>query len=459
MMRRLPTRGGIGPGGFSAFGLTLVSAVEGNGMSLVGRAVVTEFGVELTYPWIYTFFMIASVLGILVTSSVLRRIGATALLLLCGLWILGGGTLSVFAANMPVFLAGRMIQGAAVGGVTVIIFTWAATRPTPQDSRRSLTMIGGATAIAAAVGPAVSTAFLEALSWRWFIATITVGLVILVLVFLASRGNLTTVAREPVTALGGPWLYSVLIATFATGVAQIAVTRSRTMTAVAIVVALAALLYAIGHGLRRWSPRARWHALVAAAMAAVFAVSTYGLAAHMASLHGYLAAGLVLSGGAVGWYAGGRWLVLGRETRAIEPVIAALPALAVVVTAAVAASSSSLWVVALCWIVVGAVFGGLIPLAQVRFFAGVHESSVGASTVLQVIVSVAGAAVMTTSDTVASSVLATSVVPVTARLLVAAAIVAMIAAATTIALHLVRGRSQPAADNPPEERSEQRGPG
>lgn len=80
---------------------------------------------------------------------------------------LAGLLLAGFATNMPVFLAGRLIQGLGAGSMSVALYVLVGRRYPEAMRRRVFAAFATAWVVPSLVGPALSGLVVEHIGWRW----------------------------------------------------------------------------------------------------------------------------------------------------------------------------------------------------------------------------------------------------------------------------------------------------
>jgi MFS family permease len=146
--------------------ITLV-AFEALAVSTIMPIVANELhGLEL-YGWVFTAFMLGSLIGIVVVGGLIDRRGlggpfaAGVGLFAIGL-IIGG-----LAPSMPVLVAARFIQGLGAGTVPPIAYV-AIGRSLPEDLRpRMFATLSTAWVLPGVLGPALAGLVGETFGWRW----------------------------------------------------------------------------------------------------------------------------------------------------------------------------------------------------------------------------------------------------------------------------------------------------
>jgi MFS family permease len=173
--------------------ITLV-AFEALAISTIMPKVARELdGLEL-YGWVFTAFLLGSLIGIVVVGGAIDRRGlALPFGLGLGLFAIGllvGG----LAPSMPVLVAARFVQGLGGGSVAPIAYV-AIGRSLPETLRaRMFATMSTAWVLPGVIGPAIAGAVGEWVGWR----AVFLGLLPLIgLVGCLSLGALTRVSDSP----------------------------------------------------------------------------------------------------------------------------------------------------------------------------------------------------------------------------------------------------------------------
>ena len=146
--------------------ITLV-AFEALAVSTVMPIVARELhGIEL-YGWVFTAFMLGSLIGIVLVGGLIDRRGlggpfAAGIALFATGLIVGG-----LAPSMPVLVAARFVQGLGAGAVPPIAYV-AIGRSLPEHLRPQMfATLSTAWVLPGVIGPAIAGFVGETLGWRW----------------------------------------------------------------------------------------------------------------------------------------------------------------------------------------------------------------------------------------------------------------------------------------------------
>ena len=140
------------------------------------------------YGWVFSAFLLASLVGIVVAGTLADRVplGQPMLagLALFALGLVIGGT----APDMPVLVAGRAVQGLGAGVVPAVAYV-AISRCYPDAVRpRMFAVLSTAWVVPGLVGPAIAALVAAAVGWRWvFLGLIPLVIATGALVVMALR--------------------------------------------------------------------------------------------------------------------------------------------------------------------------------------------------------------------------------------------------------------------------------
>jgi MFS family permease len=165
-------------------------AFEALAVSTILPVVNEEFRNDRLYGWVFTAFLLASLLGIVVVGGLIDRGGLVRPFLVgLGLFSIGlvvGG----LAPSMEVLVFGRVLQGLGAGAIPPIAYV-AIGRALPEALRaRMFATLSTAWVLPGVIGPAVSGIVAEQLHWR------VVFLGLLPLIALAGLMTLPALARS-----------------------------------------------------------------------------------------------------------------------------------------------------------------------------------------------------------------------------------------------------------------------
>jgi MFS family permease len=205
---------------FVAFEALAVATI----LPVVGR----ELGDLRLYGWVFSAFLLASLIGIVLAGALADRAPlwrpmlAGLALFAAGLVI--GGT----APDMLVLVAGRAVQGLGAGVVPAVAYV-AISRCYAEESRpRMFAVLSTAWVVPGLIGPGVAALVAAAAGWRWvFLGLLPLVLAAGVLVVLALRhvpppATPETAAIPYLAALGVAAGAGTALASLSSGVAPVA---------------------------------------------------------------------------------------------------------------------------------------------------------------------------------------------------------------------------------------------
>ena len=167
--------------------VTLV-AFEALAIATVLPVVSRHLGDLRLYGWVFSAFLLSSLIGIVLAGTLADRVPlGRPMLAGLGLFALGlivGG----LAPGMPVLVAGRAVQGLGAGVVPAVAYV-AISRGYPDGCRpRMFAVMSTAWVVPGLVGPAIAALVAAAVGWRWvFLGLLPLVIVAGLLVVLALR--------------------------------------------------------------------------------------------------------------------------------------------------------------------------------------------------------------------------------------------------------------------------------
>src|SRR5580692_6972423 len=165
---------------FVAFEALAVATI----LPVVGR----HLGDLRLYGWVFSAFLLASLIGIVIAGTLADRVPLGRLMLaglaLFSLGLIIGGT----APTMLVLVAGRAVQGLGAGVVPAVAYV-AISRCYAEESRpRMFAVLSTAWVVPGLIGPGIAALVAAAVGWRWvFLGLLPLVLAAGVLVVLALR--------------------------------------------------------------------------------------------------------------------------------------------------------------------------------------------------------------------------------------------------------------------------------
>ncbi|QPF76104.1 MFS transporter [Roseateles sp. DAIF2] len=182
-----------GTNGWLALALTggvALHAINVHIVTTVLPSVVQDIGGLDWYAWNTTLFVVASIVGAVLSVRLLAAAGPRSACLAALAVFALGSALCAGAPSMPWMLIGRSVQG--LGGGTLAALSYALIRIVfpPVLWPRAVALVSGMWGVATLCGPAVGGLYAQAGHWRWaFWTLLPVSLLQTLLVALKLRGG------------------------------------------------------------------------------------------------------------------------------------------------------------------------------------------------------------------------------------------------------------------------------
>jgi predicted MFS family arabinose efflux permease len=166
----------------------VVAAFEGTVVTPAMPTIVGELGGMSAYAWVFSAFLIASTVAVLVCGKVADAVGRRPVFLGGMVLFLAGSALCGAATSFGALVAFRVIQGLGAGALQPIAMTISADIYTLEERARIQGIFTGAWGVANVVGPVIGGWIVMHLSWRWvFLVNVPVGVVSLALLLVSYR--------------------------------------------------------------------------------------------------------------------------------------------------------------------------------------------------------------------------------------------------------------------------------
>jgi MFS family permease len=185
-------------------------AFEAMGVATVMPVAVRDLNGLRAYGLVFSVFLTASLLGMVVSGEVSDRRGPVLPFLASAAIFAGGLLLAGLAPNMPLLVAGRAVQGLGSGLNIVAMYVVVARAFPPLLRPRIFSAIAGAWVIPSLIGPPIAGLLADHISWRWvFLGVLPLLAVAVVLVRPHLAGldephTHTPIPSEPTGAASSP---------------------------------------------------------------------------------------------------------------------------------------------------------------------------------------------------------------------------------------------------------------
>lgn len=205
----------------------VVAAFEGTVVTPAMPTIVRELGGMSAYAWVFSAFLVASTVAVLVCGKLADALGRRPVFLGGMVLFLAGSALCGSATSFGALVAFRVIQGLGAGALQPIAMTISADIYTLEERARIQGVFTGAWGVANVIGPVIGGFIVMHLSWRWvFLVNVPVGLVSVTLLLASYRDPARTGRRSslrglfvllPRSALRAPAVRAGLVASLFAG--------------------------------------------------------------------------------------------------------------------------------------------------------------------------------------------------------------------------------------------------
>jgi MFS family permease len=336
----------------------VVLAFETLAVATIGPRIARDLGGDDLYGWLFSAYMLANLVGIVVAGHEADRRGP-ATVFTVGIAVFATGLLLAgLADSMLLVVLARAVQGFGSGALYNAAYVAIGTGFPESERPRQFALLSSAWVVPGLLAPALGGLVAEVLGWRW----VFLGMLLLVPVAVVlARPPMATLPAGRVRAGSSPAGPALLLAAGAGLVLAGLGTGALGPALVALAVGLPPAVVC----LRRLTPPGTLRARPGLPAAVAFrGVSTFGffgadafLAFALARVQGLdpVGVGLVLTPATLTW-AAGAWVQARWAGRASRRTLATVGAVAIAVAVAgttLVVTGVSPWVVALVWSVGG----------------------------------------------------------------------------------------------------------
>jgi hypothetical protein len=166
----------------------VVAAFEGTVVTSAMPTIVRDLGGMSGYAWVFSAFLIASTLAVLVCGKLADAFGRRPVFVGGMVTFLIGSALCGASTSFAQLVAFRVIQGLGAGAIQPVAMTISADIYTLEERARVQALFNGAWGIANVIGPVMGGWIVMHASWRWvFLVNVPVGVLAAVLVVVSYR--------------------------------------------------------------------------------------------------------------------------------------------------------------------------------------------------------------------------------------------------------------------------------
>lgn len=211
----------------------VISAFEGTVVTTAMPTITRALGDSGLYAWVFTAFLLASTLGVMLVGKLADQLGRKPVFLGgVGLFLLGS-VLCGLAQSVPALIAFRVVQGLGAGAIQPTTMTISADLYTLKERAAVQSVFTGVWGLANVLGPVIGGFIVAHASWRWvFLVNVPVG--------LAAAGLLAVSYRDPPRPKERAELVGPVLGGLATSLALLALERHLGGAARVALLALAA---------------------------------------------------------------------------------------------------------------------------------------------------------------------------------------------------------------------------
>lgn len=151
-------------------GIVLVvtaTAFEGLAVTTIAPGLSRELQGENLYGWIFSAYLLAQLIGTVITGQLVDKKGPAQPFLTMLLLFAAGIVVAALAPNMPLLLLGRFMQGFGAGALINCVYTMITLRYPDSLRTQILAVFSSAYILPGLFGPYVAGVIAEQLSWRY----------------------------------------------------------------------------------------------------------------------------------------------------------------------------------------------------------------------------------------------------------------------------------------------------
>ncbi|MEX0664271.1 MAG: MFS transporter [Acidimicrobiia bacterium] len=178
-----------------------VVAFEALAVTTVAPRVARDLGGTDLYGWTFAAFMLANLVGVVIVGHAADRHGP-ALPFIVGLSIFTTGMVVCgLAPSMPVFIAGRAVQGLGAGAMVVTAYVTIGQAFEERERPHQFALLSTAWIVPGLVSPALAGLITDAVGWRFVFLALIAMPIVATSISLPVMRTLRPSSSQPTTAL------------------------------------------------------------------------------------------------------------------------------------------------------------------------------------------------------------------------------------------------------------------
>ncbi|MGH2558374.1 MAG: MFS transporter [Thermomicrobiales bacterium] len=148
--------------------ITIVgSAFEALAVATILPKTADELGGLSLYGWVFSAYVLANMVGIVVASGEADRLGPTRPFVAGVVLFVAGLLIGGLAPTMLVLILGRVVQGLGGGCVSSVVYVAVGRGYPPAAKPRMLALLSSAWVVPGLIGPAFAGLIADHIGWRW----------------------------------------------------------------------------------------------------------------------------------------------------------------------------------------------------------------------------------------------------------------------------------------------------
>jgi len=166
----------------------VVSAFEGTVVTSAMPTITRELGGQALYSWVFSGFLLASTLGVLVSGKLSDHFGRKPVFFGGMSLFLLGSALCGLSQSVPALIVYRVVQGLGAGALQPTTMTISADLYTLKERATVQGLFTGGWGAANVLGPVIGGWIVMHTTWRWvFLVNLPVGLIAMALLQFSFR--------------------------------------------------------------------------------------------------------------------------------------------------------------------------------------------------------------------------------------------------------------------------------